>query len=391
MRKMKQEEQEGGKDDMWLRENVEVKEEDIKCKIEQVERCNRKLDVVLSQDEQMQDSAKSEEDEDEVMIIKKGSETEEAELAKHGQEEEEPDKEMTDSTRVAKLQKTNLKDIFNKDDAVPTWKEAIRLATISDKVENLCRYKCPKCDWTFVSRSQLAYHFGKTLHVNNNNKTRNCFDMYLIHAVMHKCKVCSKRILCDKHMINMHIRSCHKINFMVDYKLMTLTEQKAYKERFDETKKTLRSIKDYSQSESVGNLCLYKCKKCDKIFETKTNLKNHFRQSFHATEKEINFDNYLIKTTIHKCKICSTIMLCEIVVIRDHMKHTLKMGSIKEYIDITGVEQTTQNRKKMDRLNLFCKENSDKYKISKDEKMSANFLVTCVISQHFLEYNESIQ
>ncbi len=46
-----------------------------------------------------------------------------------------------------------------------SWKEILDNAPVSDTVESLCKYQCPKCSYMCASKNALSKHFKETNHV----------------------------------------------------------------------------------------------------------------------------------------------------------------------------------------------------------------------------------
>ncbi len=268
-----------------------------------------------------------------------------------------------------------------KENGNTTWRDMFPNATISDKVDDLCQYKCYPCGKTFKKRSSLASHMKKTKHdpARSVKYKRVNLDRYLTKVVQHKCRICSKTILCDKGQIKDHI-DYHKIKSLQNYINMTKAEvinhQKVLLEK--RNKSRVKSIRYDEQSELVGNLCVYKCKKCDKTFSNKIVLGQHLKKYKHDHKSKGNHDHYLIKTIVHKCKLCSKLMLCEIQAISSHLKYAHKIGSIDDYLQMTGTKWTEN----ID-LQTFCKINAEKYKISQEVKNHCRFACDiCDFSNH---------
>ncbi len=92
--------------------------------------------------------------------------------------------------------------------------------------------------------------------------------------------------------------------------------------------------KEFTYSAKViGNLCLYQCQKCHRMFKTRISLGNHHKKNAH-TEKLIISD--CIKTSVyHKCRICQTTLLCELRYVRNHVVYCHGL-SLEKYCARTG-------------------------------------------------------
>ncbi len=360
-----------------------------------------------------------------------------------------------------------------------TWRDMFPQAKVSEKVDNLCVYRCHTCGKVFLARQSLGFHLKKTNHgaANKTEKRMEDLDAYLIKLVQHKCKVCSKLILCDRQMIRMHVVR-HKIKTLKEYIDLTkikkeeegkgsgrdawlrdsvkmeehenpksfevktpcednksevkleikkegedeefgrdawlrdsvkmeeneksnslevktdwedskskvkteikkegedepfgsdawlrdsvkmeenIHQYKPFEEYRSKPKPTLKNLqekenvesrkfmlerkwkeatKDATFSESIGNLCRYKCNVCSKISETRTAFRGHLTRTNHGKVSELDLSSFLVKTVVHKCKICSKELFCDKCLIMKHVKQH-KIKSLKEYMEMTGVK-----------------------------------------------------
>ncbi len=91
---------------------------------------------------------------------------------------------------------------------------------------------------------------------------------------------------------------------------------------------------DAKVSQTVGNMCKFKCPICDKTIYSWQILGNHVRTKSDCAKKLSFADvaNVISKANCHSCKICSAKVLCDIVFIRRHMRNKHQM-LLKEYIE----------------------------------------------------------
>ncbi len=99
---------------------------------------------------------------------------------------------------------------------IPSTKlnHALESAPESDTVADMCEYQCRKCDKKFTRRSQLYKHFKKTLHADSK---RIYYANYLVKVTAFRCRICSRKILCDKETIARHLKSEHKVGALREY------------------------------------------------------------------------------------------------------------------------------------------------------------------------------
>ncbi len=212
-------------------------------------------------------------------------------------------------------------------------KIALEHASVSDKVQNLCEYQCPKCNKLFKSREKLCKHFRELKHVT---KFKGCINNYLVKIIAHECFICSQKILCDKRIIVTHISKRHN-HSLKDY--FQNTNGTSFGNKLEEKKLSKlalqKAIEKATVSKDVVSLCKYQCKTCNKVCGTRDNFSKHVKKTKHATLFRGDIDNYLIKIVAHKCFIYSRKILCDGKVITRHMMKYHKIYSLKEYSTIT--------------------------------------------------------
>ncbi len=97
---------------------------------------------------------------------------------------------------------------------------------------------------------------------------------------------------------------------------------------------------DAEISIKVGNLCEYQCKVCDKIFKCKSSLHGHFVRTNHTPRGEsLNLDNYLVKTVLHECQLCSKMIICELQSLLGHLLRYHHIKTIEEYTAMTKAQE----------------------------------------------------
>ncbi len=89
--------------------------------------------------------------------------------------------------------------------SIESWEERLMNAPVSSAVANVCAYQCPKCKSKMIARDSLTMHF-KRLH---SDFKKGKYNDYLIKIVAHQCRICSKKLLCDKRVILGHVKNVH--------------------------------------------------------------------------------------------------------------------------------------------------------------------------------------
>ncbi len=166
----------------------------------------------------------------------------------------------------------------------------------ADIVGNLCTLKCPVCLKTFNCLNTFYQHNIRDLARKKKcsiQSTRKHLHKYLLKVITHKCKICSKLLLCDRNTILKHTSYVHDIR--------TLTE---YASKTGCTQKTDLIPSDASVSENADSgLCKYKCDRCCATFLKWTNISAQMRNKHDSKVRRANILSYLDTITVYNCKL----------------------------------------------------------------------------------------
>ncbi len=244
-----------------------------------------------------------------------------------------------------------------------SWEIQLEQAIKSREVENLCKFKCLKCMKKYRSTPTLSMHFSKTGHGKNNEaEIKKC----IIKMVSHKCKVCSKSVMCDKKVIQTHVKM-HNIKTINKY-LKMMEKKIPPRNKYSNNKKVQmeknrNKIEEADVSKEVGNLCRYQCPTCKHIYESSGGFRKHVLHTWHIDLSKEPSSSFLIKVVAHRCKICSKKVLCDKITLNSHMSnHAIK--SLKKYIETTNASRVEEKENTIVLLHKFCKKNSMKYEVT---------------------------
>ncbi len=153
------------------------------------------------------------------------------------------------------------------------WQEAMENAPISDEVANLCRYKCLQCDIKYETKCNLYGHFSRNIY--KQHRPKGHLSDCATKIIVHKCRICSTLVLCEKSMILDHLRNVHKIRTLDSYP--TLDETKSIEKEETQNKKLTwkERFEMAPVSEKIKNLCIFKCLVCSRKYSLKASLKFH--------------------------------------------------------------------------------------------------------------------
>ncbi len=217
--------------------------------------------------------------------------------------------------------------------------EMINSAPVSTKVGNLCRFKCQTCAKKYASKGSLHQHLKVTGHAE---PTESVLISSLSKAIVHKCQICSKRILCDLRDLRNHIQ-VHKIDTLKDYIDKTNLMRISYysTEKLNLLYKTQSS--KYEFTSEYKNSCKFKCTRCAYTCSTWSSLTKHVSVKKHGPLDRIA--EYLQKIVFFKCNMCDETVFCEKRFIRSHFyKHKL---TVKTYhSSVKHINSVGEMRKK---------------------------------------------
>ncbi len=202
-------------------------------------------------------------------------------------------------------------------------------AKLSSTVQNLCKYQCPKCDKIYRSSDSLSLHFTKTKHVLLLRNISNTSD-YLIEIVAFQCNLCNRKILCNTQSIVHHFRKNHKIFSIKEYCSKSNIEHNSKYGKFKEDFNLFYTNhpKKHNFSKNIENLCKYECIHCGYVCWWWRKMSQHITTTGHGPTQTPT--QCVTKVTFYKCQLCNEIMLCDINIIKDHLrKHKVTVTEYK--------------------------------------------------------------
>ncbi len=280
-----------------------------------------------------------------------------------------PEEEEMEKNLSAKKQDGGLNGTLNgTSNETLSWKKELEHATVSDTVANNCEYKCEKCDTTFASRLLLSRHFKMTKHAEVYYGSLN---KYLTKIVAHKCHICSTNVLCDKNTIFQHVNRKHNFSSLKTYceEANVNYEQRRAQCKIKRSNKngiSSESLEHANVSDTVANLCEYRCKKCDATFTSRNILSRHFRKTNHAQVSYGSLKNYLTNVVAHKCQLCWKKILCDEMAIRNHLRQHHNIFTLTEYTDKTNAKYQGKKAKSKQEYRLFCETSPAQNKVTTD-------------------------
>ncbi len=183
------------------------------------------------------------------------------------------------------------------------------------RIGNFCSFRCPQCNKLFRNLQALQRHFTLT---KCQLYREILLHKYLEDVVTHNCKICSKLLLCDALSIKKHVIN-HDIKGIKEYAENTgcYFICKSDKETvFDENAKKAKV------SQKIGNLCTYKCDKCNSVTGSWIRMRKHLNTAGHLGTLKIwkIWCIYIDKIVMHKCLICKEKVVNDKFFIQSHLQ-----------------------------------------------------------------------
>ncbi len=183
------------------------------------------------------------------------------------------------------------------------------------EIGNFCVYQCEQCEKQFQGWKSLKKHAKFASHVISSKRNRN----NSLKVVFHQCKICKSRLFCEQPALHDHMKRAHCLSlegYCQKYQCLLVE------------KKEESIVKSLQVSNSVGNLCEFKCNICNIHFYTGTTFQAHRLKARHNVS--INLVQGLVRGFSYKCDICSKVLLCDRQIIFSHMKkcHNINIREI---------------------------------------------------------------
>ncbi len=230
-----------------------------------------------------------------------------------------------------------------------------------------CCFECPACHSTYKSWGGFSRHMTRD---HNRQSRLSEWERFAKNVSVHICRICSKRVLCDSMFVAQHLKTIHDITIRVYVKKYI---SDSYWIQHEEMLKKGRMSENI-----IGNHCTFKCPNCNKTFYCYYTFQSHGQKSKkHCVNSKFkDLPKHIQEIVIHKCKICSKVILCSRELIRTHVQGH-KFKTLPEYAQRTGclLEDNCPNR---------CQDTFDRVtKGAKVSKQVGNFCrYTCSTCGH---------
>ncbi len=252
---------------------------------------------------------------------------------------------------------------------------------------NRCVFVCLKCGYEVVGYLNMKTHQRK--YCPNENGGSNPRLRKLVQANYHKCRICSKTLLCDLFKVSRHLQWNHKMKLSEYRSLLcslegpsggqkkevkifptlskkenlTLRKQTPAHPKFRTIQNLLPSAVPLEQTTfKVANLCTFKCLSCHTSFDSAQDT----RALRHSCSLKQRYGNYEVtEARFHTCCLCSKRIVCDRVMISQHLR-TAGHATIswQKYLDIASEKENLK-----DKSSTFGMEKKSALETEREEKL----------------------
>ncbi len=211
---------------------------------------------------------------------------------------------------------------------------------VSKTIGNHCEFTCTSCKKVFHCSRKLKRH-AKKQHQGVPQTLISC----ITKGCSYKCKLCQRLLLCDSATINAHMSYRHgqsSVKRKIDYNELYesfLNATPASSKIWHKSSIPSCLIPVHEITSKIGNLCVYKCQKCDRNnFNTWASFRYHYKKEH---SKSITFRPTLVVTArYHSCLVCPKAILNDRHFIAKHLqqKHKMKLSTYQNTFQRNGGE-----------------------------------------------------
>jgi hypothetical protein len=203
---------------------------------------------------------------------------------------------------AAYTRKFNCKKVPILSEDARAFKTIVEDAPLSESLGSFCEFKCIVCKKTLGASDGLKRHLRRSKHGKFLAKN-------IVRAVSYKCVLCNEKMLCDALIVAKHVNLKHKMLL------------KDYKDKFCVTASDTQ-LKKAPFSKDIANLCPFKCLHCEEgLFNSSRRLQIHLKNNHDVQQRLLSnaIRNYIVDMVCHKCQICSKVILCDNLIMSNHL------------------------------------------------------------------------
>ncbi len=217
-------------------------------------------------------------------------------------------------------------------------------------IGGLSVFTCKHCGHEFHLGFSLKRHMVAKHSVSGHINVRDC----LSKVVYHKCKLCSRKVLCESTSLWRHFKATHSMS-MAEYSKKTgCSLVKAEK-----PKNPTSLLKSLKVSNEIDNTCVFLCSVCNKRYFTVPSFRTHVW--FNHSLQPADLSESLVEGRSYKCKVCSALLLCDKGIIGLHyrQRHNLTEHSDGGFKSAANVKIEKYNELR----NMFLRKTPESSKV----------------------------
>ncbi len=211
---------------------------------------------------------------------------------------------------------------------------------LTDEIGNYCEFVCYKCKHKTDSWEDMLKHLndmhGKIAKPVTEAKWFE--KRFLSEARLHRCRLCSKAVYCDKTLIRHHLANRHHITSVHVYQRHFRINNSIGNKQHDNPKELISRLTTYKRSdgfdstytETLGHLYCAECGYMSHAYEI---MRGHLMSTKHGLPEGVEVHHLTIRAAIlHECQVCFKKIPCDRSKPRNHMVKVHKFrGGLSEY------------------------------------------------------------
>ncbi len=199
----------------------------------------------------------------------------------------------------------------------------------SSKIDDLCVFQCKICKKKFFKSSSFYSHTSKKHPGQDMSLSES-----LVMGCWFKCEMCSLLMLCDKATIRTHLKRSHNYNIGEEVTSLVIKQYDDVRNKFlANTPVSLKvwetpticvnKIPIEERTSKIGNMCQFKCPRCNETFIIWRKLRTHLKITHNKT---ICYNSSMVVTArYHCCLICPSAVLSDRAFLSSHVQTNHKM------------------------------------------------------------------
>ena len=222
-------------------------------------------------------------------------------------------------------------------------------ASVRTVVGDLCEYHCHQCLFEGSSWGEMRSHLVQAHSLGDAALAAQDKHSFITKRIWHRCCICSKIVLCERRVIEGHVRLAHSMEMEQYLLLVKFEERKQGGDIIDvedggnegnndeeETSLLLDEANAQKVTTEVKNLCTFQCDMCPFVERSWVQMNHHLKEHGVAVPTKAMRRKLTREGVLHRCIICNKKTLCDLRFIRQHLLKCHNGMTILNYQAVIG-------------------------------------------------------